>query len=152
MLKSFQGELSWTSARRREPPFRDLGLQGVIAGAGVSVPQLRKVEPYDVEPLGFLVGAISSFVLGHGAFVGDNRDLPCRATYVLLGTGVEQHGKLSHHNPVANFELRVAGLPGKHLRVALADRVRVVPVASNRGRVTFELGPGLQGLSPQAAR
>ena len=57
------------SARGREPPFRDLGLQGVIAGAGVSVPQLRKVEPHDVEPLGFLVRPIPCLILGGRAFL-----------------------------------------------------------------------------------
>jgi hypothetical protein len=121
------------------------------AGRRVAVPQLGEVEPNDVEPLRLLVNSFKRLVLGCQALVGDGRDLACRAAHVLRCTGVEQGGKLAHQHRVADLKLRLAGLAGKHLWVALADRVRVVQVAPDLGTVTFEFRLGLQGLSRQAA-
>ena len=148
---SKDSERKLAASRPLQPPLGDLGLQRVVAGPGVAVPQLGEIEPNDVEPLGLLVRPVPGLVLGRGAFVRDDRDLTLRASYVLLGAGIEQDGKLPHHDLVADLELRLAGLPGKHLRIALADRVHVVPVAFDLGRVAFELGLGLQRLSLQAA-
>ena len=107
------------------------------------MPQLGEVEPNDVEPLGFLIGPGPRLVLGRRTFVRDDGDLTFCASHVLLSAGVEQDRKVLDDDLVADPELRLAGLSGKYLRVALADRVDVVLVSFDLGRVTFESRRGL---------
>src|ERR1700722_6753773 len=126
-----------------EPPLGNFGLQRVSVGSGVAVPQLGEIEPNDVEPFGFLIGPGPRLVLGRWTFVRDDGDLTFRASHVLLGAGVEQDRKVLHDDLVADPELRFAGLSGKYLGVALADRVDVVLVSFDLGRVTFESRLGL---------
>src|SRR3954452_5290004 len=118
---------------RFEPALRDLGLQGVTVGPGVAVPQLREVEPNYVEPLRLLLMSVPRLILGRQALVRDDRDLALRAAHVFRSAGIEQGGQLPHQHRVTDPELRPGGLAGKHLRVALAERVRVVEVARDPG-------------------
>ena len=141
--------------RRFEPPLGDLGLQRVVAGPGVAVPELGQLEPNDVEPLGFLVGPVPGLVLGRGAFVGDDGDLTFRAAHVLLGAGVEAGREAPAPRPRRR--------PGTSARPAcpantcgspLPTACLWCPLRLTASRVTFELRLGLQRLpcSPPSYR
>src|SRR5215208_1182042 len=121
-----------------EPVLGNFGLDDVIGGSGVAVPKLRHIEADDVEPFRCR-RTVPGLVFGGRAFVGHRRDLTSRAAYVLRSAGVENHRKLAYYHRVADLELRLSGLTGIHLWIALADCALVMLVA-------LDLRPGAFGL------
>ena len=135
-----------------KPVLGYLGTESIDRRTRVAVPQLGHVELHDVEPLRLGVRSVPRLVLGRGALVGQRGDLARGPAHVLGRTAVEDHGQFAHHNPIADRELRLAGKPGVHSGIALADRTNMVLVVLDVRTVADRLRLCLKLLAREAMR